>query len=140
MTEPNSNIPSTLRELLKKLEFLGMIEEGKKPCMNEMIFVDAKSWWGAFYRNRSGENRKSTMLHIQQIVDQAILAMQEFDSTEFTTILTNSLLKARDGIEKLAETYLDSPGVVAETRVIVSNINLQLKRYQNQMKKNEKNT
>lgn len=124
-----TNIPTSLRELLKKLEFLGMIEIGKKPCMNDMTFVDSRSWMGAFYRNRSGENRKGTMLQVEQTIDQAIVSLKEYSGTEFNYIIIKSLKKARIGIQNLAETYATSPGVVAQIRVIISNIDLQLKKY-----------
>ena len=46
----SNSIPATLRDLLGKLEFLSMIETGKKPCMGDMTFVDGNSFWGALVR------------------------------------------------------------------------------------------
>ena len=49
------SIPASLRDLLTKLEFLAMTEVGYKVCMNDMSFVDGKSWYGAYKRASAGE-------------------------------------------------------------------------------------
>ncbi|WP_297890398.1 hypothetical protein [Sulfurihydrogenibium sp.] len=128
-------IPTQVRELLKKLEFLAMIEVGKKPCMNDLVFVDKESWMGAFYRNRSGESRKGNMMQIEQIIDQTITAINDLqkvgqytieERNNLIMIILRTLRKAKVGILKLTETYHDSPITIAHINVIISNIDLQL--------------
>lgn len=121
-------IPVTLRDLLTKLEFLSMIERGKKPCMGDMVFVDSSSWYGSFYRSFYGESKKSMLLHINQIIDQAIGAIDEYANTEFIEIIVATLSKAKIGIINLITTYQDHPHVISQVNVIISNINLQLER------------
>lgn len=124
----SNSIPPPLRDLLSKLEFLGMLECGYKPCMNDMTFVSSSSWWGAFKRTMEGENRKSMMLHINNIVDQALEAIREYNGTEFLVLLINTLSRAKMGVVHLLSTYQRHPSVLAQLNVCISNITLQLEK------------
>lgn len=132
MSTPHS-IPSTLRELLSKLEFLGMIERGQKPCMGDMTFVDGNSFWGAIMRAFKGEGSKGMLAHINQIVEQTVESIEEYKDTEFLTIIINTLNKAKIGIGNLSTTYDGQPAVTSKINVIVANINHQLKKYKHHL-------
>jgi len=123
------SIPSTLRELLSKLEFLGMIERGQKPCMGDMTFVDGNSFWGALMRAFKGEGSKGMLAHINQIVEQTVESVEEYKDTEFLPIIINTLNKAKIGINNLNTTYSDQPAVTSQINVIIANINHQLRKY-----------
>jgi len=127
-TTVTNSIPATLNDLLVKLKFLSMIERGKKINMGSMDFVDCNSWWGAFKRSLAGEGRKSLMVHINQIVQQAITAIGEYKDTEFCALIVNNLAEAKIGIQNLSTTYQDDPNIVAQINVCVSNIDLQLEK------------
>src|SRR5947209_20579174 len=96
-----NSIPATLNDLLVKLKILSMIERGHKINMGSMTFVDANSWWGSFQRSLNGEGRKSLMIHLNQIIQQAITAINEYQNTEFCKIVVNSLAHAKIGIQNL---------------------------------------
>lgn len=130
-TKVTNSFPATLYDLLVKLEILSMIEPGKKINMGTMTFIDSSSWLGAFQRSLSGEGRKGLMMHINQIVQQSINAIDEYNETEFCAIIVNRLAKAKIGIQHLITTYQADPSIVAQINICISNINLQLTKNQN---------
>ena len=126
-----NSIPATLNDLLVKLKILSMIERGKKINMGTMTFIDANSWLGALGRSLYGEGRKGLMVHLNQIVQQAINAINEYHDTEFCKIIVNHLAQAKVGIQSLTTTYQFDPSVVAQIDVCISNIDLQLEKNRN---------
>jgi len=124
----SNTIPEPLRDLLGKLVFLSMIEKGKKPCMHDMTFVKSSSWSGAFKRAMQGEGRKGMIIHITQIIDSAISAIDEYRDTEFLPLIVNKLSMAKVGIENLITTYQRHPDTVAKIKVCIDNINIQLEK------------
>lgn len=124
-----NSIPPGLRDLLAKLEFFGMIERGKKPCMNDMTFVDCKSWYGAYRRSIGGEGRKNMVFQVNAIIDDAIKAISEYQNTEFLPLIVNALAKAGRGINNLTSTYHQRPDTVIQIQVCLMNINLQLEKH-----------
>lgn len=124
----SQSIPTTLSDLLGKLEFLGMINRGKKPCMGDMTFVDGNSLWGALVRAYKGEGHKGMLAHINQIIEQTVEAINEYKDTEFLPIIITALHKAKIGINNLNTTYKDQPAVTSKINVIITNINHQLKK------------
>jgi len=121
-------IPEPLRDLLGKLVFLSMIEKGKKPCMHDMTFVKSNSWSGAVKRALTGEGRKGMIIHINQIIDTAIAAIDEYKDTEFLSLIVNKLALCKVGIENLMTTYQKHPDTVAKIKVCLDNINIQLEK------------
>jgi hypothetical protein len=121
-------IPLELRELLKKAEFISMIPKGKKPNMFHLNFVDGISWSGAFYRMFYGENRRSMVMEINLIVDQLIINLKNYQQTEFYKLIYDVMFRIKnEGLMNLIETYKQYPETIAELRVILNNIDLQLK-------------
>lgn len=125
-----NSIPPPLNDILVKLTILSKIERGKKINMGSMSFVDATSWSGSVSRSLSGEGRKGLIVHLNQIVQQAIDAVAEYHKTEFCSLIVNQLSQARVGINSLMITYQDDPQTVAQIEVILKNIDLQLKKNQ----------
>lgn len=124
-----TSIPTTLNDLLVKLKILSMLEVNKKINMNSLTFVDASSWIGTIQRSMSGEGRKNLMIHINQIIGQAISAIYEYYDTEFCRLIVNHLAAARIGIQTLITTYMSDPGIIAQVTVCIENINLQLEKH-----------
>lgn len=123
-----NSIPSTLNDLLVKLNVLSRIERGNKINMGSLSFTDATSWWGSIQRSLNGEGRKSLMVHLNQIIQTAISAIAEYQKTEFCRIIVNSLASAKIGIQNLMVTYQNDPYMVAQIDVCISNIDLQLEK------------
>lgn len=121
-----NSIPATLNDLLVKLKILSMIERGSKINMGTMTFVDANSWVGSFQCSLNGEGRKGLMVHLNQIVSQAITAISEYRDTEFCKLVVNHLSQAKIGIINLSTTYQCDPSIIAQINVCVANIDLQL--------------
>lgn len=126
----SSTIPFELRELLKQGEFLSMIPRGKKPNMHDYSFVDADSWSGALFRATHGEDRRGMVIKINTIVDQFITAIRNHDGSEFLPLIIDTLYRMKTGgLSNLLATYSAAPDTVADLRVCLSNIELQLRRF-----------
>lgn len=122
------SIPVSLQDLLSELDFLGQISRGKKPCMNDMTLVDAKSWLGAFKRYLNGESREVAIRETKSIVDRAIDSIQTHTARDLLTLIVNRLARARRGIETMKTTYRYDPKIIAQINVILSNVDLQLQK------------
>jgi hypothetical protein len=125
----SESIPPALRNLLTKLEYISMIERGQKPCFSDMTFVHSNSWFGAWKRLFSGENKKNLLFEIEQIIDRTILAIEEYSNKEYMKLLLDNLAKAKVGIENLILTYTEHPETISNLRVHIINIDLTLKKY-----------
>lgn len=123
-----ASIPTPIRDILTKLEYLAMIEQGTKPCVNNMTFVDSGSWLGAARRLFSGESAKHTVMTIENTVEETIRSLDEYKETEFVALIVNGLDRAKVGINKLKETYADRPEILSKLRVVTTNIEFQLGR------------
>jgi hypothetical protein len=122
-------IPNSIKGLLAKLEFISMIERGKKPCFTDMTFVISTSWLGALKRMSYGENKKNLLFEIGEIIDQSALAIEEFNQTPYQILLLDNLVKAKLGLENLILTYASHPNTVAKLRVYIMNLEMILKKY-----------
>lgn len=124
-------IPVTLNDLLVKLTFLSKLEQGIKINISDMSFVDANSIVGSVTRFLTGESRKNLMVHLGQIVDQSIVAINDYQNTEFCAIIVNHLARAKMGIQTLSTTYSDDPQIISQIEVMVQNIDIQLSKNKN---------
>jgi hypothetical protein len=122
----SNSIPPTLRDLLTKLEFLSMIEQGMKPCVGDMTFVDGSSWYGAVTRALKGEGKRGLMMYLNQIVEQSIEAINEYRETSYLPFIVHALASAKRGIENLEKAYQNQPDMISQIRVCVTNIKIQL--------------
>ena len=127
-THVTNSIPATLNDLLVKLKILSMVERGKKINTGNMTFTDANSWIGSFTRSLSGEGHKGLLIYLNQLIQQSINAINEYQDTEFCKLIVNQLAQAKIGILSFATTYQRYPDVVAQIEVCVSNIDLQLEK------------
>ena len=126
----NSNsIPIHLKELLKNLEYLAMIETGMKPCLSDMTFVDANSWLGAWKRSRMVENKKALASFIDQVIEQALAEIKDNRNKEYLDTIVETLSRAKLGIKNTLTTYQDYPVFTSNIKVILSNIDRHLKNY-----------
>lgn len=125
-----SSIPAHLKELLKNLEFLAMIEKGKKPCLSDMTFVDASSWKGAWKRSQNAETKKQLLNFIDGVIEQTFIAIEDPRNREYVTMIIKTLSRAKIGISNTQTTYQDYPSFTSTIRVYLTNIDHQLKRYE----------
>lgn len=123
-----NSIPTTLNDLLVKLRILSKIERGVKINMGTMTFIESSSWIGALTRSISGEGRKALMVHLNQIIQQSINAINEYRDTEFCALVVNHLAEAKIGIQNLTTTYQSDPSVVSQIEICIANIDLQLEK------------
>ncbi len=121
-----NSIPTTLNDLLVKLKIISMIERGKKINISSMTFTDANSWLGSLDRTLSNEGRKNLIVYLNQIISQAIQAIDEYQNTEFCQLIVNTLSQTKIGIQNLITTYNKYPDIIAQLEVYISNIDLQL--------------
>lgn len=125
-----SSIPTHLKELLKNLEFLAMIEKGKKPCLSDMTFVDAASYLGAWKRSQNAESKKQLLHFIDTIIEQTFVAIEDPRNKEYAPMIIKTLARAKIGITNTQTTYKECPAFLSAVRVYLTNIEHQLKRYE----------
>lgn len=125
-----SSIPTHLKELLKNLEFLAMIEKGKKPCLSDMTFVDATSYLGAWKRSQNSESKKQLLNFIDNIIEQTFAAIEDPRNKEYVPMIIKTLSRAKVGISNTETTYKEYPSFISAVRVYLTNIEHQLKRYE----------
>ena len=125
----STGIPLAVRGLLRKLYFLSMIPEGKKPCFTDMTFVDADSWFGAFQRTRYHESKDTIMMEIENIIDETSQQIESCKDPDFIKILIEALAKAKEGINRLFITYEEYPNTKSKLNVCLASIQIQLDRY-----------
>lgn len=128
-----NSIPANLKDLFRNLEYVAMIEKGKKPCLSDMTFVEAKGWLGAWKRYRLSESKGNLAAFLECLIDQTFVALQDSRNKDYIPLILNSLSKARAGILNTLETYKDYPAFVSAMRVTISNINLQLKSHSDKL-------
>jgi len=126
---PKNSIPVSLQSLMADLDFLSQIKRNMKPCCNDRVLVDAESWTGAFYRFFKGESRLNVITKVEQIVHNAIEAIENEKYKEHLSLTINSLNRALDGILNLLFTYEKDPNMKARINVQIKNINIQLDRF-----------
>ena len=129
-----SSIPIDLQELLIKLEFISLIQEGTKLNTNNMSFVSADSWIGAFKRAYYQENRETTIQYINNVINSTISAINCYNESDYLRNIINSLNGAKIGIEKFQSTYRDDPKLRSKLNVCLSNIGIQLEKYKHLIK------
>lgn len=93
-----------------------------------MSFVEKSSWWGAFQRTLAREDKKSLIEYINQVVSDSMKAINDYKDTEFLADIVNSLSNCKTGLTNLRTTYQDYPDTVAQLRVIMRNIDIQLEK------------
>ena len=125
-----SSIPAHLKELLKNLEFLAMIEKGRKPCLADMTFVDASSWKGAWKRSQNAESKKQLLNFIDSVIEQTFVAIEDSRNREYVPMIIKTLSRAKIGISNTLTTYQEYPCFVSTIRVYLNNVEHQLKRYE----------
>lgn len=124
-----TTIPVDLKPLLEKLEFLGQIEEDQKINLSNMSLVSSESWFSSIIRLFRGDNRQEARKYIEETIDEAIKAIDNYRNSVFLKNLINALNKGRVGIKALSYTYRNDPDIVARFSVICQNIDFQLDRY-----------
>ena len=133
----SNSIPQTVHLLLVKLKILSMISAGNKLNIGSMSFVDASSWIGSLKRSLAGEDRKSLLTHLQQTIQDAIIAIREYHDTEYCKLIINHIAGAKIGLKNLTSTYSDDPNVVAQIDVLIDDINLQIEKNKKLLDGNE---
>jgi len=136
---PKNSIPVSLQSLMADLDFLSQIKRNMKPCCNDRVLVDAESWSGAFYRFFKGESRLNVITKVEQIVHNAIEAIENKKFEEHLSLTVNSLYNALDGIHNLVFTYENDPNMKARLNVQIKNIDIQLVRYRYMIKGYQEN-
>tara|TARA_R110001599_G_scaffold130823_3_gene306275 strand:+ start:667 stop:1287 length:621 start_codon:yes stop_codon:yes gene_type:complete len=134
MPVPKNSIPVSLQSLMADLDFLSQIQRNMKPCCNDRVLVDSESWTGAFYRFFKGESRLNVITKVEQIVHNAIEAIETQKYQEHLSLTINSLNNALNGILNLLYTYENDPNMKARLNVQIKNVNIQLDCYRHLIK------
>lgn len=120
-------IPAPLQKLFTQLEFFAMLETDKKPNLRTMTFSDANSYLDALYRGWYNETKENVVQRVRMIVNETLDALNDYQHTEFIYILIEKLRQFRRGVLTLLDTYHKYPKVVSDLKVVIDNIDLNLK-------------
>ena len=122
------SFPTDLQELLVKLEFLSQVKQGDKINTKEMSFSPKDSWISSLKRTYSREDRKLTLQYIKDVVRDTTDILDRYkDEKDYYNIIKQSFTNAKSGIENLLITYKDSPEIISVLRVIIKDMELQIK-------------
>ena len=122
-------MPTTLKSLLKRGELIRMTPELCKINISDYSFVSSGSFIGALVRMIKGENKKDLMIEINATVDQFIEALNNKDYKIFRHQIIETLEgMKKEGLIRLMKTYSNYPGIVAEIKICIDNINLHLEK------------
>ena len=121
-----TQIPLPLNELLTKLTVISLIEKDYKLNVSNLSFVASTSWSGSVSRYLYGESRKNLMTMLNNVIQDTIHAIADYENTEFVKLIVNHLLASRDGIVNIKYTYEKDPNIQAQIEVLLENIDIQL--------------
>mgnify|MGYP007026487227 CR=1 FL=1 len=131
MTE--NSIPSSLRDLLYKGNYIANFKRNHKPNVITMTDTNSDSmfsidyWFGPYNRWKGGEGKNVTIEFIEKISDQLIFALNEYTGTKFMPLILDTLRQMKVGINNLNETtYKDHPPFTNRAKIILDNIQIQL--------------
>lgn len=121
-------LPEILKDILHKLEILSEIREGQKLNLSTMTYSEGGTLWSSVERWIYGESRSNLIFNLEKIVNQAISYIEDFkNDDDFALLLIKALYRARFGIDNLSKTYCGDPNTLAKIRVILTNIDVQLR-------------
>jgi hypothetical protein len=120
------SIPSSLHILLRKLKFISMTESGQRPMFSCMQY-SPPGLYGAITRTYYSESRTSLLASINQTYDECARVLQ--DNSKHTCIIVEHIEASREGIERLSETYQQSPDVVSSLAITLVNIDILITKY-----------
>lgn len=122
------SFPGDLQEILVKLEFLSQVTEGCKINTKDMSLSPVSSWMSSIKRTITREDRSLTVHYINETIRNTTQIIERYkDHEEYIGVLISAFERAKTGIEHLNETYQTSSNIVANIRVALANIDLQLR-------------
>ena len=113
---------SSTIKIVSDLNVIGTLSVGKTLSASSMAIVDHNSWTGALWRTYSRENRTTTMAKIEEILNDAVFALE----TNYSIELASALDKALLGFETLTETYKGDYYTFGKVRQIIEKIRLRM--------------
>ena len=119
------SIPTDIKDVLSRLEYLALIKKNYKPCTKDMSFVLKDSWAGWWKNHFHGNTQQAMMNYIESTIEISIRILKQ--KTQFDKLILDALTRAKNGVLCLIETYKDFPITVTSLRVCVNNIDIQLK-------------
>lgn len=126
MSSSPSTIPLELRDIIRDLEFLSQLKKGLKVNVKSMDFAESKSWLDSLKRTFFHEGKEVTVDFVSKIVDNAIEALSEYETSIYLPLLIDAFRRARVGVGCLTETYCEYPKVISDLRVCIANMDLAL--------------
>lgn len=130
MADKTSSIPTDLHDLLEKLLFLSMLENGNKINTTNRSFDNKDSWLANMWRMFQHENRDKTIIFLNSVNAQLNVLLDKYrHNAALMKIVIPTLVNANLAIGKLAETYNQSPSFVAQLQVILTNIGIHINNF-----------
>ncbi|MNK66305.1 hypothetical protein D3C87_856210 [compost metagenome] len=122
----NHSIPNDIQKILIELEFIAQIQNDCKVNIAGRSVVPTDSWMGSIKRAIAQEGRNGTAIFVDNIVDDAIEAIDRYRHTIYVDAILSALERSIDGIRNLENTYKVDKYTVAKFRVCITKILHQL--------------
>ncbi len=114
-----------------KLEFLSQVTEGCKINTKNMSLAPS-SWISSIKRTIAREDRNLTVHYINEVIRETAQIIERYSQNrDYVLIILDAFTRAKAGIENLVITYQTSPDIIANIRVMLAGIDLQLKAARN---------
>lgn len=123
----SQSIPPPLQDLLSRLRFVGEIKQGDKVCIYDRSLVGRTAWFGRAKRLFMFDSRYKIIGFIEQLIDETVKSMNQYQKSPFINLITTNLKLARAGILNLQVTYQNDAFVKSSIQTCIDNIDLQFK-------------
>jgi hypothetical protein len=118
------SLPCDLSNLLIKLDFVGRTKKGFKINWHTNDFVHEDSWVGSVTRSLAGEGRKSLIAYLEQLLIHTAEALETYTEPRHHKMLVEALIKTKEGVLSLVETYYRDPITQSSLALIAQKIDL----------------
>jgi hypothetical protein len=127
-TQSNNEMPTYIKELLVKMDFVGHVPPGKKICIRGKGYLDPDFWTTRPIRWMYGEDSNSTCLYIDRIITNICEILAEFPNS--TSGMRKTLVEKakvfRQGLVNLITTYNDNADASSKLRTYLEVLDIKI--------------
>lgn len=116
------DIPTYVKDLIIKMDFVGHVPPGKKLCVRGKYYHDPESWFTKPMRMLYGEDSTTTCEYIDRIVRNLTSIINRHKNIEprIYEVVKEKAVIFRQGLINLVETYAGNPNASASLRTMLS--------------------
>lgn len=122
MTSSDEDIPTYVKDLITKMDFIGHVPPGMKICIRGKYYQDPELWSTKPIRMFYGEDSDTTCDYIDRVVQNLISVLSQKSSIgqRVRGVLKEKALVFRQGLVNLNDTYSQNASASSKLRTILS--------------------